>query len=560
MRPVFYCAREWLILFSPLMGTLAQTETFRKPSKYARFIANADFVSALVVAAGFLLRLRIASRTFLNADEALHFMAANQPSWKLTYHASLTISHPPLLIFVLHVWRALGTSELILRLPCVLAGTAFCWIFYNWVSVLFGPATGLLATIFTAFAPPMISLSAEVRQYAFLLFFVVSTLYLLERALAENSPLEMFAASLCLSLAILSHYSAVLLAPALAVYIILRMVARPPSRTVIAIWITGQLLAVGVCLLLYFTYLAAFGGRITHNWMEIYLPNSYFDPAKHNALAFILERTISIFQFSLGQPALGDLMFLILLVAIVATFRKRGQTRQISSLQLTALFLLPFVITCAAALFGRYPYGGTRHCVFLTIFVFAALAAALWRLTQGSPWVGAGIAVAVVIAANVFAAHRFPYIAPEDQSRAHMREAIAFIQQQVPTTDVLFTDSQSSLLLGHYLCEQQPFFIDVWTTGLKNLYCGGHHIVATDGRVFVFDANNFPAAWNDMTRESGLKRGDSVWVVEAGWVWQKPLVTQLQQRNPSPRELNVHSFGHNITMFQLRLGELQSTQ
>jgi len=68
-------------------------------------------VAALVVAVGFLLRLRLASKTFLNGDEALHFMAANQPSWKLTYQASLTISHPPLLIFVLHLWRVFGTSE-----------------------------------------------------------------------------------------------------------------------------------------------------------------------------------------------------------------------------------------------------------------------------------------------------------------------------------------------------------------------------------------------------------------------------------------------------------------
>jgi len=541
------------------MATLAHTGTFRRPSTYAGFIANADVVSALVVAAGFLLRLRLASRTFLNADEALHFMAANQPSWKLTYHASLTISHPPLLIFVLHLWRLLGTSELLLRLPCVLAGAAFCWIFYKWVSALFGAPTGLIATIFAAFAPPIISLSAEVRQYAFLLFFATCALYLLERSLAEDSPLKMLGASLCLSLAILSHYSAVLLAPSLAVYVILRLIARPSSPGVIATWLAGQSLALGVCLLLYFTYLAAFGQRISHNWMEVYLPNSYFDPTKHNALAFILERTISVFQFSRGQPALGDLMFLILLIGVVVALRRRDPlTSHTSSLQLAVLFLLPFGITCAAALLGRYPYGGTRHCVFLTIFVFAAISVALHRLTLRSPWAGAALALAVMIAANIFAAHRFPYIASEDQKLAHMHDAIAFIREQVPTSDLLFADSQTSLLLGHYLCAQQPFFIDVWTTGLKNLSCADHHIVATDGRVFVFHSNNFPAAWHDFVRANGLKPGDSVWVVQAGWVWQQPLAMQLRQ--PHPELTQPHSFGHNITIFQLSVGELQPTR
>src|ERR1051326_2908623 len=79
----------------------------------------------LLVVIGFLLRLWHASGTYLNPDEALHFFVANKTSWWLTYRASLTVSHPPLLIFLLRVWRTLGTSELMLRLPSMIAGLAF---------------------------------------------------------------------------------------------------------------------------------------------------------------------------------------------------------------------------------------------------------------------------------------------------------------------------------------------------------------------------------------------------------------------------------------------------
>src|SRR5580704_13372921 len=81
------------------------------------------FSVAMVVLCGFLARLWMARGTFLNPDEALHFQIANQTSWAAAYRASLTTAHPPLLIFLLHFLRGVGTSEFVLRLPSVIAGT-----------------------------------------------------------------------------------------------------------------------------------------------------------------------------------------------------------------------------------------------------------------------------------------------------------------------------------------------------------------------------------------------------------------------------------------------------
>ena len=82
-----------------------------------------------VLLLAFFLRLWRASGTFLNLDEAMHFLAANKPSLAEAYRSSLNLAHPPLLILFLNVWKKLGTSELALRLPSVIAGTIFCWIF-----------------------------------------------------------------------------------------------------------------------------------------------------------------------------------------------------------------------------------------------------------------------------------------------------------------------------------------------------------------------------------------------------------------------------------------------
>jgi len=85
---------------------------------------------ALLVGVGFVLRLALARFTFLNADETYHYFLSAQPSLAITYKASLTTAHPPLLLVFLHYWSKMGNSELLLRLPAVLAGTAFCWLMF----------------------------------------------------------------------------------------------------------------------------------------------------------------------------------------------------------------------------------------------------------------------------------------------------------------------------------------------------------------------------------------------------------------------------------------------
>ena len=518
-----------------------------------------SLLAGFVLLAGLLLRLHLAAETFLNADEALHFMAANQDSWKQTYQASLTLSHPPLLIFVLHIWRMFGTSEIVLRLPSVVAGSAFCWIFFRWLSDLFGTATGLIGLIFGSFLPPMIALSAEVRQYAFLLLFAISSMYLLERALAENSSQRMAYSALCLWLATLSHYSAVLLAAALGAYSLLRIVQQPATRAVFRVWLVGEIGELLLISLVYFTYLSQFGRGALHGWMgDTYLHNSYFDPQRHHLLLFVLTRSVSVFQYLLGQAAIGDLLFLSFLAGTVLV----GRTASLGSVpvkgaQLARLLWLPFVMNCGAALLDLYPYGGTRHSIFLAIFAITGISVAVDRLAGRHLSWGLATAAVIVSLCNLFPSHRLPYIARADQKKLHMDQVMAFVHDHIPPNDLLVADNQTGLLLGHYLCQRQPFFINEWTEGLKSLRCGGYRIAATDGRVFAFTAENFLPSWEQVVRAYDLKRGDSVWVLQGGWLWEDSLARELQTRYPELQNLKVYSFGRNLTIFQLSVGELR---
>src|SRR3989449_8208107 len=169
-------------------------------------------LASCLLTAGFLVRAIWAASVFLNADEAMHYVLSNQPSFALTYQATLSTAHPPLFIIMLHYWSRVGTSEFILRLPSLLAGTAFCWVIFLWLKQVTDTTTAVIGLSLALFSPALIYLSAEVRQYSLLLFFCAASLYLLDRSIAENLAGAMLLSLVSLYMALLTHYSSLIFA------------------------------------------------------------------------------------------------------------------------------------------------------------------------------------------------------------------------------------------------------------------------------------------------------------------------------------------------------------
>jgi 4-amino-4-deoxy-L-arabinose transferase-like glycosyltransferase len=519
---------------------------------------HSDLAAWMVLLVGFAVRLGAACGTFLDPDEALHFWAANRASLSAAYEGSLHLSHPPLLVFVLYFWRWFGTSEVVLRLPSVIAGTVFCWAGFKWLTGLFGLGAGWIGLIFLTFLPPMVRISCEVRQYALLLVFLAAAAYLLERALRENSAMLMALASLFLSLAMLTHYSAFLFAAAIGIYTLLRIGARPPATPVMVTWFAGQLFGLGIAVFLYITHLSRLEelqGAHVPNWLpSVYLPNSYFHPGHGGRWLWALARTGSIFQYTFGQLAIGDLALPLFVIGVVLLLRKKiipGEFATEPRL-VGILLLLPFVLTCGAALLEKYPYGGSRHSAFLVMFAVAGVCVVLAKITAQRLSRACGAAILIVVACNAFAWRHQPYMLRADQKRAHMDEALAFMQQQMAPSDVVFVNNQTSIVLGHYLCQTQGFEFDRSVPGFRSFECGGHRVVAASEE-FRYTAENFFVRLNQMAQKYGLRSEQTVWIVQVGW--DINFTQELKQQYPEFRDLNVQSFGQNISVFKVVTGQ-----
>jgi hypothetical protein len=539
------------------MPTSQQAAGCRKRSG-VRLPANSTLAAIAVTFAGLAVRIWVASGTFLNPDEALHFRLANQPSLALAYRESLTASHPPLLTVVLFYWRALGTSELWLRMPLVLASVAFCWMFYKWLAKAAGEVAALIGLLLVAFLPPIVRLSAEIRQYPLLLAFLAGALYFLDDAFEKKSVGGIAAFSACLYLAMLSHYSAFWFAAALGIYALFRILRERIRGGVVASWAAGQVGGLALAIVLYKTHISKLGTgyakRVLQGWMsDVFLQRSYFDRTHDNPVVFLVGHSFGVFQYFFGQLAVGDVMGVFFIAGVVVLLRGEGFRGRLGSRRLAILVILPFAIACAASMAHVYPYGGTRHMAFLIIPGVAGVSVAIARMSSGK-WTRAVTAAAlVIVVCLIFGKERRPRMDRADQRRSHMAAAMHFIAQNVKPSDLIFTDYQSDLVLGHYLCQERPISMDAAPATFEQFSCSGHLVVSRDYKRWWFQAESFVEDWRRLVQDYDLKPATAVWVFQGEW--DANLADELRSDFPEFHNLEVERFGNNIRIFKLVVGE-----
>jgi 4-amino-4-deoxy-L-arabinose transferase-like glycosyltransferase len=505
-------------------------------------------VALAVIAAGFVVRVLVASRSYLNPDEALHYLLLNQSSVSLAYKASLTNAHPPLIYLVVYFLHFLGRSEFMLRLPSVLAGTAFCWFTFKWIGIVFDKAASVIGLVLATFSPALIALSAQLREYALLLFGIAAALYFLERAFQEKSVREMWYFSGFLYLAILSHYSAVFFTLAIGLYSVARIADSHLSRKVVAAWIGGQVGAIAIYGFLYFTHISKIKNSIAVWGMPF--DGSYFHLDREGIVTFTTEHTSKIFEFIFAQEYISKAMLLCFVVGVAYLIIRDLISRRGNPLSSHSgiLLLLPFIAVWGAAIAGIYPYVGSRHTVFLAPFAIAAASFLVAAVYGQKLWASFLIAALLMGASNASGKTFETGITKENQSRALLVAAVDHIQQSIPRSDLILVDMQSSFPIAYYLCALRE--IDTFRGEYRQFNCSGYPIVSLSA--WKLTPGNFPSQFEKMAHAYDLKPGDRVWVFQSGW--GANLDTELPAHLPRFRCIAPKSFGENLTVIPFVVG------
>jgi len=517
--------------------------------------ARLDLIALLVVAVGFVLRLMTAAAGFLNPDEALHYLLANQPSVISAYRASLSSAHPPFFLLLIYFVRYLGNSELTLRLPFVLMGAALPWVAYKWLRNVFGHTAALIGLLLLALSPAMIWLSAEVRGYAALLLFMASALYFLDRAFDGGSAGNMAFYALFLYGTISTEYSGLWVALTLGIYALMRIIRGQLPASLVKLWVASQVGATALFAFLYVTHISTLkGGGMEREAITGWLRNSYFQSGRDSLLLFPLTRSAAVFEYLFSQRIAGIPLLLVFLggVAFLLAKGAPGEPHRPNRRELGILLLLPFVFGCGAAILGIYPYGGTRHSAYLVVFAVAGISFMIERLAGGRIWPVLLVAAIVMPVWHLTATPPPQFIDPHNQSQALMSKAVKYIRRSIPPGALLLVDHQTSQMLGYYLGKDQviPFNEPQPRQDFLEYPYGGYRVVSS--KQWDFNAASFKNELGRMREAYGVKPGETVWVVDAGWGVN--LYAELAWWFPQ-LSLPGRMFGAHIAVFQAPLAQ-----
>ncbi len=535
---------------APRQPELDSVPVLQKADNWLRDHLNG--VALLVIAAGAGLRIYISTRTYLNPDEALHYLIINQHSAWLAYKTSLSNAHPPLIYLVLYFWHRFGQSEWMLRFPSVVTGTIFCWMMFQWTKRLFNPAAGLISLVLCTFSPSMVTLSAEVRAYALLLFCMGGALYFMAGAFQETSVAKMWFFTLFLYLAVISHYSAVFFTMAAGLYALARFADSSSLRKLVLPWAIGQAGAIAIYAFLYVTHVSKLKNSI-ETW-SVPFTTAYFHPDSGSIFTFTAINTANIFFFIFGSRYVAELLLLLFVAGISFLLirdlsPKAGNSK---SAHLGILFLLPFLAVWCAAIAGIYPFVGSRHTAFLAPFAIAGVSFSLAAITRQKLW--AGLLAASILMAFSNAGEK-PVeeleLSKGDHSPAVMLSSIQYMNQTVRPGDHILVDYQSSLPLAFYFCgPKAPVLMQTVRGEYLEFTCHGNQVISLHNWKMI--AQSFPGQFGQMARDNGLRPGDRVWVYQTGW--GGTFDSELSARSPAFRCLTPKRYGGGIAILPFLVG------
>jgi uncharacterized membrane protein len=171
---------------------------------------TALLVLAGVTIVGLALRLIVTRGIWL--DEAISIHEAHLPFRDMMESLQVSDRHPPLHYIVLWLTvRAIGDSELAVRLPSLIAGTLVIPVLYLLGRDLYDRRTGLIAAAFGAASPLLVWYSQEARMYSFVTLFGLLAVWTQLRAIRRGRAVDWAAYILATSALLWSHYFGLLL-------------------------------------------------------------------------------------------------------------------------------------------------------------------------------------------------------------------------------------------------------------------------------------------------------------------------------------------------------------
>ncbi|UOO94769.1 glycosyltransferase family 39 protein [Halococcus dombrowskii] len=349
-----------------------------------------NVLAGAIVLLGAVLRVFHLGHHDLWLDEALsyHFVTSRTLP-ELLFSVPLVDPHPPLYYAILDIWTGIaGTSEIALRFPSAVFGTAAVGAFYILVKGVFNKTVGSIAALLMAVSPFYIRYSQEARNYALgVLLVILSTLFL-HRAIKHKTRQDYSGYVITAVLLGYTHVWGLFVLAAHAIYVFSALAFFHPKRRTVSWrpWLVeyvaiGLLLSPWVSVLIWRTLFSvsdtALGSIAPPSVaMLLLMPAEWMTGDKfHHALGLLVPAAIIAGGAWFGHAAVrlyGDHVEYWL--GNVLPLRERSEdTFDSSGLLFAALLIVPIAIGITISYLVR-PIYYTRSTIFAAVGFYAFLA------------------------------------------------------------------------------------------------------------------------------------------------------------------------------------------
>ena len=402
----------------------------------------------------------------------------------------------------------------------------------------------MIALTILALAPAVMDLSAVVRSYTLALLLTSAALYFLERALREGSTRWMWRFAVALFLGILSSYATAFFCVAVGIYFLLHWRQAIKNRNMTLVWLGSQV--AGLAMYAYLWNRAVAALRASHqvlvtdkySWFLGMFPLPGDDPIR-----FALNGTLRQFDLTFTVDLIGRVAAALFVVGVGLLAYRSYRQRQWQPLSVIMLLVVPFAATCAGAFLRTYPYGKSRQTIFLAVFVAIGVAITLEWLTRRK------LALAVLgslcfIPLWYHLANYNPMTKQPTRDLGQLEAAISYLQQKAPPGSRVLAESDTRLLLEHYLRE------DEWPTRntLGENHIGGYLM---DGPAGSFQ--NYDRAWKHLRswrERNNIDPDEMIWVVDSAGACD--LCRELSRNPEIGKDLHeLRQFSDDTLIFQV---------
>jgi 4-amino-4-deoxy-L-arabinose transferase-like glycosyltransferase len=412
-----------------------------------------------VTIAALVLRLYQIGQDELWFDEAFSFHMVTISKWP---EALLKDNTPPLYYVLLRAWiGCFGESESAIRSLSAISGAMFIAVIFWFANEILERRAALFCVSFSALAPMQIYYSQEARVYATLIFFIVLSYAALWRSLETEKLRWWTLFTVCVLLALYSHYFAIL--------------AVAPTVFLVGVWDDAEkskrlwsqyFMSLGTALLLFLPWLLwslpkITGSLATIDWIRVWwaqdpllvVPKSIEIFTLGSHAEFISVINVKRFRellFPDGLRLIGLTAAVILLLAAAMSRNDGGSRvpRVKISLWLWISLLFP-LLTLWAISFYHPVYVVGRYDI-LAFPAYALLLATGWshirNFEKGGPLFAALLTLALFLPVGVKVVNYFS-VPPDGYSRPTVRA----LRQYVRNQDVLVLTRERAEMTIYYL-------------------------------------------------------------------------------------------------------------